>query len=96
MLNSLKIHAAKQARFHVPELEDQIRILSGLLKMKHFDAIWCNQGLLTVRRFADHFEVPEYLPWKLAAAMVDAAGRLEELRKSAVSEAVPMVKAAGA
>jgi hypothetical protein len=75
MLNPLKIQASKEARFHVPELNEQIRIISGLLKMKHFDAIWCDRDLLTVRRFRDHFEVPRYLPWLAAAAMVEVANK---------------------
>lgn len=67
----------KRARITIPSLEEQLRIIGALLKMKHFDGIWCNQGTLTVRRFRDHFEVPEYLSWERAAEMVRTGEMVE-------------------
>lgn len=76
MLNPLKVQASKSARYAIPELGEQLRIVAGLLKLKHFDGIWCSKDLLTVRRFRDHFEVPEYLPWETARRMVEAGEAL--------------------
>lgn len=57
-----------------PPLEEQLRIIGGLLKLKHFDGIWFNGGTLSVRLFRDHLETPKYLSWEDAAQMV-AAGK---------------------
>jgi hypothetical protein len=87
MRNSLKILPAKRGHVITPSLEEQLRIIGGLLKLKHFDGVWCNGGTLTVRRFRDHFEVPEYLSWDAASKMVAAGEALLE-RKPAQSETV--------
>jgi hypothetical protein len=76
MRNSLKIQPPKRGGIYIPDLPEQLRIIGALLKMKHFDGIWCNQGTLTVRRFRDHFEVPEYLSWAEAKRMVDVGEAL--------------------
>jgi hypothetical protein len=76
MYKSLRIQPVKRGKQFVPALEEQLRIIGGLLKLHHFDGIWCNQGTLTVRRFRDHFEVPQYLPWDQAAAMLKTAEAL--------------------
>lgn len=77
MLKSLIMRVPKRGGFIIPSLEDQIRIIGGLLKLKHFDGIWCNGGTLTVRRLRDHFEVPRYLSWERAQLMLEAAEALK-------------------
>lgn len=67
----------------MPSEAEQLRIVAGLLKLKHFDGIWFNGGTLSVRRFPDPMEVPEYLSWERAAQMV-ATGQMVE-RKPATS-----------
>lgn len=74
MANLLK----KRGRIFIPSLEQQMAIISGLLKLKHFDGIWYCDGTLSVRRFRDHNETPQYLPWERARLMVEAAAGLGE------------------
>jgi len=89
--NSLKLLPAKRGKVITPKLEEQIRIIGGLLKLKHFDGVWCNGGTLTVRRFRDHFEVPEYLSWTEAAQMI-AAGQAFLERKPPTSVLAPPIR----
>lgn len=73
---SLKQWPVKRGRIFTPDQDEQIKIISDLLKLKHFDGIWYNDGVLSVRRFRDPCEIPQYLPWKRAVQMIDAARSL--------------------
>ncbi len=83
MRKSLRMLPPRRGNVHTPCIEEQLRIVAALLKLKHFDGIWCNGGTLTVRRFRDHFEVPEYLSWAAAAQMVAAGDALLERKPTA-------------
>jgi hypothetical protein len=95
MLNPLKIHAAKLAASKIPDLHEQLRIVAALLKMKHFDGIWCERGKLTVRRFRDHFEEPRALSWEEARRMTDVAAGLPEAKPVQFEKTLRFRKAAG-
>ena len=72
-----------------PDLIEQLRIISGLLKLKHFNGIWYNQGMLSVRRFRDHFEAPQYLPWEVAARMVETGELVERKPPTSLRDQAP-------
>ena len=85
----MKLQASKRGRIFRPDLREQLRIVAALLKLKHFDGIWYNDGTLTVRRFQDHMETPQYLPWEVAARMVETGELVERKPPTSLRDQAP-------
>lgn len=88
----VKTRGVVTKRLGIPPLERRLQILIDLLKIKHFDGIWCYGSDLSVRRVPDG--PLEHLSWTSAQQMLDAAAGLQP--KPAKSESFKTLrKAAG-
>lgn len=72
MRKLLKYQAPRKGSVGIPPEGRRLEIIQALLKLKHFDGLWYNDRTLAVRKFATG--TPQYLSWKEAIGIVEAAG----------------------